>query len=554
MNQKLEYRSSSWEAQEENKLVGYAIVFNQRTVLFKDPLTGDEYGEEIDRHALDNADMSDVVLRYNHEGRVLARTRNGSLKLKVTDYGLKIEADMTGSDEARSFYGDVKSGLIDKMSFAFFPSSAKFDSNTNTRTVTGISRLEDVSIVDFPAYQQTEVSARSRFEELAEPRRKAYFEARAAAASQNTNINELRTMFSDLTKAMKDVPESEQRFMKIEADAVAKRIGEYDSHQRRLAYAERMVATGTPVYNPCAEEERRSQFRAYFNNTTNEWSNTMNTTSKSSEFFAAALEQRSAGSSATMSAVIPKNIVDAYVLEMAPGAFLADCQTTAVERSGDLYIPITSLQDVQKHEENAEIEAVGYVPGVLTVTHDEYAYNVAYSRKGIALTPSYFDSIINTTIMQSMMKKMDGICIDAVAGLTYDTSSSVTVSSAPTLANFVSLAGMLGSNYIDAAKWYMNSATYFTWVLGLLDANKKPIFDPSKKIEDQALLGYPLAIDSQIPTGTIYFGDGHRVHLNYAQPIKLDLWTDHDHNTEKAGVNTVAGAAVEPGAFVKLSK
>ena len=86
MDNNCEYRSSSWEASEGEKIAGYAVVFEQRTVLFKDPKTGYEYGEIIDRHALDGADLSDVILRYDHEGRVLARTRNGSLKLSIDNF------------------------------------------------------------------------------------------------------------------------------------------------------------------------------------------------------------------------------------------------------------------------------------------------------------------------------------------------------------------------------------------------------------------------------------------------------------------------------------
>lgn len=124
---KTEYRSANWEAGESEKITGYAVVFDQRTVLYKDPMTGLEYGEIIDRHALDGADLSDVILRYDHEGRVLARTRNGSLRLTVDDHGLLIEADMSGTDEARSYYNDVKAGLLDRMSFAFTASGEEWD-------------------------------------------------------------------------------------------------------------------------------------------------------------------------------------------------------------------------------------------------------------------------------------------------------------------------------------------------------------------------------------------------------------------------------------------
>ena len=183
MNQNAEYRYGSWEAGQDGTIHGYAVVFDSRTVLYKDPETGLEYGEVIDRHALDGADMSDVVLRFDHQGHALARTRGGSLRLSVDAHGLRVDADMTLSDEARSFYQEVKNGLIDKMSFAFTvaPEGDSWDSTTRTRTVKHIARLFDVSLVTWPAYEQTQVSARSRFEALAEPERVEFRRAECRA-------------------------------------------------------------------------------------------------------------------------------------------------------------------------------------------------------------------------------------------------------------------------------------------------------------------------------------------------------------------------------------
>lgn len=582
------YRSASWEAEQGEKISGYALVFNQRTVLFKDPETGLEYGEQIDRHALDSADMSDVVLKYNHTGRVLARTRNNSLVLSVDNHGLKIVADMSGSDEALSILKDIRSGLLDKMSFAFTtaPNGAIWDAATRTRTVTHIDRVFDVSVVDLPAYEQTEVSARSLFTPFAEQERRVRqvntIRSELQAIADNFGLidenytchtgwgrpdddekaitakgRELAKRFIDWKNLLKTIPDDlsgAQTFAAEWRSSVAQfRQMQYDREQRRKAIAARIASglEGTPLPNPCAEFERRT-----FNNTSFDYGRTKNMKNiETRAFYSDLLEKRSAGTTGTMSAMIPDTILDNYVIETAPGAFLMDSQSTGISHSGDLSIPIATLQDVSEHEENTEIEANGYTPGMLTIHHKEYAYNVGYSRSGVMLSVDSFMNIVSSTLMGSMMKKMDGICYDAVAGLTYDTNNSVTVSgSAPAFDDFVAAAGKLGTDYINRAKWYMNSATYFNWVLGLKDSSKKPVFDPSKKIEEQALLGYPLAIDSQIPADTLYFGDGSRVHLNYADPVQIVLWTDHDHNTEKAGVNTVAGAAVEPGSFVKLSK
>ncbi len=199
MENKAEYRSAGWEAGEGEKIAGYAIVFEQRTVLYKDPMTGYEYGEIIDRHALDGADMADVILRYDHNGRVLARTRNNSLRLSVDDHGLAIEADMNGSDEARSYYNDVKAGLVDKMSFCFEVAEDEWDEATRTRRIKRMSRLYDVSLVSFPAYEQTQVSARGRFEALAEPDRRAFQEAETRAVL--TDIETRMSKYENLTRA-----------------------------------------------------------------------------------------------------------------------------------------------------------------------------------------------------------------------------------------------------------------------------------------------------------------------------------------------------------------
>lgn len=170
-----EFRAASWEASSTSKsIAGRAIVFGQRTVLYSDPETGLEYGEIIERSALDGADMSDVILRVEHQGVVLARTRNGSLKLSVGPDGLDIEANMDQTEEARGLYESVKNGLYDRMSFAFIVAQGgeTWDRETRTRHVTKIDRILDVALVAFPAYNGTQVNARAAFEGYAAEDRK----------------------------------------------------------------------------------------------------------------------------------------------------------------------------------------------------------------------------------------------------------------------------------------------------------------------------------------------------------------------------------------------
>lgn len=165
---------------EDNKMEikGYAVVFNSPETY--------GYTEVISDKALDEADMSDVVLRYNHNDSfmVLARTRNKSLKLEKDEKGLMIDAVLQDDiTDHRNIYNAIKSGLIDKQSFAFSVDEDEYDYDTDTRTITKIGKLFDVSVVDQPFYNATDVNvARSQNDDFMQKRaelRKAHEEEMA---------------------------------------------------------------------------------------------------------------------------------------------------------------------------------------------------------------------------------------------------------------------------------------------------------------------------------------------------------------------------------------
>ena len=163
---KLDMQFRAVEDTEQMEIKGYAAVFNS-------PETYD-YTEVIDEKAFDETDMSDVVLRYNHNDSfmVLARTRNKSLNLSVDEKGLMIDATLQDDiTDHRNIYNAIKSGLIDKQSFAFTIDEDEYDYDTDTRTITKIGKLFDVSVVDQPFYNSTDVSiARTQNDEFLERR------------------------------------------------------------------------------------------------------------------------------------------------------------------------------------------------------------------------------------------------------------------------------------------------------------------------------------------------------------------------------------------------
>ena len=153
---------------EGRKLVeGYATKFGVEYELYN---WGDYIvREKIDPHAFDECDMSDVIMQYDHMGRVFARNTNGTLELRIDNIGLHTSADLGGTQLGGQLYEEIKGGYTTKMSFGFRVAEDKHEITedhenhviTVVRTVTKIGKLYDVSPVSIPANDATEISARS---------------------------------------------------------------------------------------------------------------------------------------------------------------------------------------------------------------------------------------------------------------------------------------------------------------------------------------------------------------------------------------------------------
>ena len=160
---------------------GYAAVFDTVTNL-------GWMKEEIDRHAFDNPDMSDIVMKYNHEHSILpmARTRGGTLQFNIDDHGLKIRAKLPETSVNKDIYTLIREGVLSKMSFAFTVKRQEYDYDTDTRKILEFDKIFDVSVVDVPAYETTEIYARNK-EQYEEEKRK-YEEKKIAFEKQKLEI------------------------------------------------------------------------------------------------------------------------------------------------------------------------------------------------------------------------------------------------------------------------------------------------------------------------------------------------------------------------------
>lgn len=153
--------------QDEEKVVrGYASTFNDPYTLFEDDEV--KFVESVDARAFDKTDMSDVIMQYDHEGRVFARTSNNTLTVIPDEHGLLIEANLGGTERGRQLYEEIKGGYTNKMSFGFSVERDERAKGTDesgkvviNRTITNVRKLYDVSAVSLPANDATEISVRN---------------------------------------------------------------------------------------------------------------------------------------------------------------------------------------------------------------------------------------------------------------------------------------------------------------------------------------------------------------------------------------------------------
>ena len=167
MKRKKEIRTAQINSANEEgqlKVRGYAAVFNELTLIWESEYSGYKYFETVDRNAFEGADLSDVCFKYNHGdvAMILARTRNKTLILAADDHGLAIQADIAETSTGKDVYELIRRGDLDKMSFAFTVEKQKveYDERAKTciRTILKFDKIFDVAVVDFPAYDGTEIS------------------------------------------------------------------------------------------------------------------------------------------------------------------------------------------------------------------------------------------------------------------------------------------------------------------------------------------------------------------------------------------------------------
>ena len=186
-----EYRNMTFEVRTDDGdkpsflVEGYASTFEPYKLIEIDGL---DYNERIDPKAFDEADMTDVVYRIDHEGKVFARSSAGTIKLDVDEHGLHQVTDLSRTAAGREHFEEIKAGNYPQMSFAFTVGEDHYDEKTRTRIIDRIEKVFDISAVGFPANPTTELHVRDYFNGVIEAEKAAEAERLKAAEERRSDL------------------------------------------------------------------------------------------------------------------------------------------------------------------------------------------------------------------------------------------------------------------------------------------------------------------------------------------------------------------------------
>lgn len=190
MSKEREYRNMAFEVRKDGEepsflVEGYASTFEPYKLI---EIDGEDYNERIMPTAFDEADMSDVVYRIDHEGKVFARSSAGTIKLDIDEHGLHQITDLGKTRAGQEHFEEIAAGNYPQMSFAFTVDAEHYDAETRTRIIDRIGKVFDISAVSFPANPTTELYVRDYFNGVIEAEKAAEAERQKAAEERRSDL------------------------------------------------------------------------------------------------------------------------------------------------------------------------------------------------------------------------------------------------------------------------------------------------------------------------------------------------------------------------------
>ena len=484
----MERRNLEIRAAENHTLEGLAVVFNQ-------PAKIGTMTEVIHPDALRGVDLDGIVLITNHDGSGIPLARSPkTLALTVTEKGLEMRASLPDTEQARAVYEAVKRGDLSQMSFAFDIGAADFDEQTQTRTITQISKVYEISIVNYAAYTQTHVEAREAQEV------KAMFNPITAnlEAGHNTVTDthaapEYRTAFYK-TLMGKELTDGENRaFAAAQAE---KRADAFNT----LSSSAAVVPTKT--LNEIVKQARG----------VNGLFNEIRLFSVPSNLSVPVGTPGDAASWHTEGAAVERK----------------DVTTASVTFTGRELIKVLSMSAAVKRMELSAFE--GYIT-------DELKASIA--------------DAIGAAIVSGTG---EGQPVGILSGVTWDAKNSIETAEL-TADNLLSAIALLPAGYAAGAKFAMSTATLFGTVYPLKDGEDRYFFTDPERGGVRRLFGFEIVLDDNIPAGTILFGNFRYYGVNVPQGVAVEVSRESGFTSGLIDYRALCiadGKPIVPGAFVKV--
>lgn len=475
-------------AGEPLKLTGVAVVFDQ-------PAQIGNVTEVIAPEALRGVDLSDIVLITNHDGAQIPLARSPkTLTLEITDKGLEMRAELPDTEAGRAVYEAVKRGDLSQMSFAFDIGDSTFDEATQTRTVTKISKIYEISIVNFAAYKQTSIQARAEKQEE-------------------------RAMYNPITASLE----------KGVANPDTHATPEYRTAFFKSLLGKKMTDGETRAYQAAQAEKRADTFNTLSNSAAAIPTHTLNEVISQARPVGGLFNEIRLFNVPSNLSVPVGTPTDAASWHTEGAAVeRKNVTTTAVTFTGRELIKILSMSAAVKRMEIAAFESY--------LTQE--------------LKNSISDAINAAIISGTGTGQPTGI----LSGITWDTTNSIETESL-TADNLLAAVAKLPAGYAGGAKFAMSTATLFGQVYPLKNGEGDYMFTDNERGGVHRLFGFEIVLDDNIPAGTVLFGNFRYYGVNVPEGVAVEVSRESGFTSGLIDYRALCiadGKPIVPGAFIKI--
>ena len=472
-------------------LTGTAIVFNE-------PAKIGNTTEVIAPEALHGVDLSDVVLLTNHDGGQIPLARSPkTLSLEVTETGLEMRAELPDTEAGRAVYEAVKRGDLSQMSFAFDIGDSDFDEQTGTRTIKSISRVYEISIVNYAAYKTTNV------------------QARIAGKEENT-----MNQFNPITASLET---QAQQTRDITATP------EYRTAFFKSLLGQDMTDAESRAMTQARAEKRADSFNTLSNATAVIPDQTLNEVISQARPICGLFNEIRLFN-------VPANLAVPVGTPTDPASWHIEGSnvdrknivTTTVSFSAFELIKILSM-------------------------------SAAAQRMTIAAFESYLTQELRNSISDAINAAIvngtgAGQPTGLLTGITWNTKNKITAVTITSDA-LLSLIALLPAGYSGGAKFAMSTATLFGKVYPLKTSDGEYIFTDAEKGGVRRLFGFEIVLDDNIPAGTVIFGNFKYYGCNIPQGVAVEVSRESGFTSGLINYRALCIADAKPilpAAFVKL--